>query len=119
MKSRLRKPEPENLQLQSFAPDDPALPKPLGFRRTNRRKQDECEVAKLAATKRFGGLLPVQLGPHSGNALAAALFTKHAPMQWVAVKSALTECKPALTVTDYRIARARRGGGHDQFQTKR
>jgi hypothetical protein len=63
MKSRLRKPEPENLQLQSFAPDDPALPKPLGFRRTNRRKQDKCEAAKLAATKRFGGLLPVQLGP--------------------------------------------------------
>jgi hypothetical protein len=50
-----RKPEPADLQLQTTSPDDRTLPRPRGRRR--RRKIKRRELAKLEATKQFGGLL--------------------------------------------------------------
>ncbi len=58
MKSKLRKAEQEDLELQPPAPDDVTLPKPPGRVTPSRRKVEQREAAKLAATKRFGGLVP-------------------------------------------------------------
>jgi hypothetical protein len=67
--SRIPRPEPADLQLQTTSPDDCTLARPRG-RILRRRSVDWNELHKLEATKRFGGLLPEGNGEQAWQCVA-------------------------------------------------